>query len=613
MVATVAKLRPTALPLPALPTPVDPLSLLPDHARTEAERCLAIIRPALIRVQQGTSIRAAAHWLATSADGMPSAPTLQRWLRDYINGGIVGLAPKYQGRVRKDRGWEARAAELFNQPQKPAYATVAYWLRGEGFADANNKAVTRYLQALPSHLAETGRKRLGAKFYTQNIRPHIVRDATVLPVGFVYQGDGHCCDVYVAHPATGRAFRPELTTWIDVRSQRIVAWWISESESAHTTLFSLSQALVAEDHVPAYVHTDPGSGFKAKLISHEVTGFLRKFDIRPMLALPGNAKGKGLKEGWFRWFEERCGKRFNTYCGKDRSDDFLRHLGDKVKRGLIQLPTLAQYIDAIREYVQRWNAEPHAELGGATPDQLWQQLERVQLHMPGEAIIRPRMQRTVQRWGVRLDSRRYRAAELQAFEGREVIVEYSIHTDDRVWVHDTKGRYVCEAALVEKTPWLPESRIVEAQQRRLEAQRQRHLRAIDEQEARARTPLTAVAMLDALDQPAEPITAVVTPLRQRHSIASPDVPPSRQRPHREPDVVELDRVREAMTERDDEESSESRFTRWLSLREQANAGEPIPAEHEQWFRTYPDSAEFQGLADIYESFGYLPGHTQEVR
>jgi putative transposase len=607
---TALKVRSPALPLPAIPVPVDPLSLLPDHARIKAERRLAVIRPALIRVQQGASPMAAAEWLVAVSPEAPSAVSVYRWLKAYLTGGIVELAPDYKGRQRKERGWEARAAELYNQPQKPAYATVAYWLRKEGFADASEHNVRRYLKALPSNLTETGKKRLGAHYYAQSIKPHKVRDNTVLPVGFVYEGDGHCCDVYVAHPATGRAFRPELTTWIDIRSHYLVSWWISESESAHTTLFSLSQALVAHNHTPAYVHTDPGSGFKAKLISDEVTGFLVRFAIEPMLALPGNAKGKGLQEGWFRWFEERLGKRFDTYCGHDRTDDFLRHLSEKVKRGIIVLPTLQQYIDAVRDYVETYNNTPQDGLGGKTPAEIWAALERVELHTPAEAIIRPRIQRTVQRWGITLDKRKYRAAALAQYEGREVIVEYSIHTDDRVWVHDLKGRYLCDAQLVEKTPWLPDSRIEQAQQKRLEGQRQRHLRAIAEQEARARVPLSAAAMLDAIEQDTPAVEQHPNLLQLGHSVAARTQPALAAVPTRAPDATELQLVREVLNAQPDvEEAPEQRFMRWLQLRAVEQTGDEIPADVAGWYRSYPDSAEWQGLADVYESFGYLPGAT----
>ena len=149
--ATALRLRPNTLPLPAMPAPVDPLHLLPDYARAEAERCLGIIRPGLIRVQQGVSIRCAAELLATSAEGMPSATTLRRWLRDYIQGGIVELAPKYKGRERKVRAWHARALEMYNRPQRPAYATVALWLRQEGHTDANANADTAYSTRSSGH------------------------------------------------------------------------------------------------------------------------------------------------------------------------------------------------------------------------------------------------------------------------------------------------------------------------------------------------------------------------------------------------------------------------------------------------------------------------------
>lgn len=599
--AAVLKFERPLAPLPTAPAPVDPVRLLPDFARVEAERCLALIRPALIRVDQGVSVRAAAKWLAASADGMPSEPTLQRWIKDYIGGGIISLAPKYKGRVRETRGWEARALELFNQPQRPAYSTVAYWLREEGFAAADNKAVIRYLKAAPSNLTETGRKRVGAHYYAQNIKPHVMRDNTVMPVGFCYEGDGHCCDVYVAHPATGRAFRPELTTWLDIRSQKVVAWWISESESAQTTLFSLSQALVAHDHVPAMVHTDPGSGFKATMISHEVTGFLVRFHIESMLALPGNAKGKGLQEGWFRWFEERCGKRFATYCGHDRTDDFLRRLGDKVKAGSIVLPTLQQYIDAVRSYVEAYNRNPQEELGCA-PDDLWARLERVPLITPAEAVIRPRCTRTVRRWGVELDNRKYRAGGLAQYEQREVVVEYSMHDDDRVWIHDHAGRFVCEAQLVKKTAWLPASRIAEGQQRRLEGQRQRHLRAIDEQEARAHSPLPVQN-----GQPALPsgvgghsLAPIIAPALI--AIAAPrlDARTSEILAEIETDTPRARRASRRPLSTEDEIAA--RFGRALDVERRQQSGDPVEAEELEWLNRYRGTPEYRGQMRFINAF-----------
>ncbi|WP_051278447.1 Mu transposase C-terminal domain-containing protein [Solimonas flava] len=593
--------------LPAVPSAAQQLRDLPDWARMEAERCLAIIRPALARMQQGVSRRGAAQWLASTAEGLPSWKTIDRWLEQYTTGGsnIVALAPKYTGRVRQDYGWEARALELYNRPTKPAYATVAWWLRQEGFDSAQEHLVRRYLKKAPSSCTETGRKRVGQHYYNQNIKPHVIRDASVLPVGFVYEGDGHCCDVYVAHPNTGHPFRPELTTWIDVRSQKIVSWWISESESTQTTLFSLSQALVAHNHVPAIVHTDPGSGFKARLISDEVTGFLAKFSIQPQLAIAGNAKGKGLQEGWFRWFEERCGKRFDTHTSKVRTDDDLRQLRAKVKAKLLRLPTLQEYIAAIRAYIEAWNNEPHSGTDGLTPDQLWAELQQTPLEIPAEAVIRPRKTCTVQRWGVRLDNRWYREPTLADYETRQVIVEFSLHDDERVSCFDLSGRFICDARLVEKKAWLPASRIEEAQQKRLEGQRKRELLRLAENEARARSVL--------------PSHAEPSPLAVGHSLPPPVAPritvAAPQLDGRATEILAELQTRPAAAPRvhapqplSTEEQIAARFDRAMQIEARIAAHEDVNDADAQWLRRYQSTAEYRGELKVRLAFGRLPQH-----
>ena len=607
---------PRALPVKAERKPVDPFERLAQFAQDEAKRRQALIQPAVQRVAAGCSVRSAAEWLAGAPawDG-PSAVTLARWIRDYRTGGLIKLAPEYKGRQRAEHGWEARALELFNRPQRPAYSTVALWLRQEGHASAADHLVRRYLKAAPSHLAETGKKRLGEHYYAQNVRPYIVRDSSVLPVGFVYQGDGHCCDVYVAAPATGMPYRPELTVWLDVRSHYIVGWWLSESESAITTLYSFSHALLAQDHAPAMVHTDPGSGFTARVIADAETGFFARFSIEMIEALPGNARGKGLVEGWFRWFEERLGKRFETFCGHCRTDDDLRALTQKVKRGDLRLPSLAEYSAAIREYVRFYNHNPQDDLGNVAPAELWATLDRVPLETPASAVMRPRKTRTVRSWGVAIDNRTYRAGELQAFEGREVVVEYDLHDDSFVRVMDAKGRLVCEATLVEKAAWLPSSRIEEAQAKRLVGQQKRLQIKADEAAARARVPMsaaTAVAALEALQDeapPELPESPVVLALGQNHSFSLPPVQPAARsvKPVNETEQAAVEAAVADEQRVATSETPEQRFGRALALQARRDTGSAISEADERWLATYSRSAECEGLSTVYEAFGYLPG------
>lgn len=584
---------------------VDPFDLLPQHAQVAAKARLALLQPAITKVANGCPVKSAARWLSTQLGGDPSMQSIQRWLGAYAESGLMGLATRHKGRVRQAGGWEAKAAEYYNAPQRPAYSTVALWLRQEGFADATDHGVRRYLQSLPSNLSETGRKRLGAHFYDQNVRPHVVRDMSVLPVGFIYEGDGHTCDVYVQEPSTGNPFRPELTVWVDVRSHYVVGWYLSDRESANTTLYSLSHAFIRHDHVPAMVHCDPGSGFIAKIISDETVGFISRFSIKPIVALPGNAKGKGLIEGFFRWFEERCGKRFRTFCGHCRTDNELSRMRDKIRAGELKLPTLQQYADAVRDYFDFYNANPQAGLGKVSPASLWATLDRVPLELPAAAVMRPRDRRKVQRWGVRLHGRLYRHGELARYEAREVTIEYDLHNDSVVWIQDDKGRFICEAGLVEKKPWLPDSRIEEAQQDRLAGQQARLQRKLDEVAGRAHTPFGALTDLTpepaALPASTEAVADLVANRFEPKAKAKPLPAPAVSRPV---DELVMAGVREAMADPAPPlETAEQRFARYLQLRDQVELAEGDA----DWLATYRRSAECQGLQTMFDAFGYVPG------
>lgn len=489
--------------------PQDAWRRLPAAKRSVAARRELLVKDILSRIDHGISRNVAIdHLLARIESGQAETPildaalalgrngkppqraTLHNWVSAFIDGGLVALASNNKGRVRKQYGWEIRARYFYDRPTKPAMHTVAYWLRQEGWESALDHRVRRYLKSLPATAGAESPARMGRHFYRQNLGPHVLRDESVLPVGFVYQGDGHNCDVYVAHPRTGKPWRPELTVWFDVRSHYCVGWYLSEAESALTTLYSLSHALTHHDHVPAMIHVDPGSGFKNRLMTDDVAGYLTRMSIEFMSALPGNAKGKGLVEGFFHIYEERYGKRWDTYCGHNRTDDYLRHLSKKVERGLITLPTFGQYLDGAREFIEGYNANVQKRLSCA-PAELWQQLTRTSVEIGAEALIGPRERRMVRRWGVNLWNRLYRHSELANYNGREVLVEYNLHDDSHVAVRDLDGRFLCAAQLVDRKPWMPTSRIEDLEQRRLAGQRKRLQDKLDEAEARSRNTLEA--------------------------------------------------------------------------------------------------------------------------
>lgn len=562
--------------------PTDPLAHLTDSARDEALRCYAVIRPALDRVRNGVSIRAAAEWLhQTGAGTMPSRQTIERWVSDYKRGGMVALAPAYKGRQRQQGGWELIARNYFILPSHLGMATIAEKLRDEhGFADATVSRVTTFLQALPAHEGEFHPQRVGPHYRRQNLTPHKIRDRGTVPVGLIYQGDGHSLHYYVQHYNSGHHFTAELTPWMDIGSRYITGWWLGESESAVQSLYSLSDALVRHDHVMAMLHVDPGSGFKNKLMCDEVSGFAPRIGAQFMTALPGNARGKGDIEGWFRWFEEKHGKFQPSYKGKEVAQEYLRRLEQRIAKREMYIPTWDEALEGIAKYIKAYNERNQDNLGCKSPAALWEKLERYPVNIPREVLAHPRERRTARSYDVRIFNRTYRAPALKAYEGQEVQVEYNLHNDKRVWIYDLAGRYVTEALLQSAQGWMPESRIADLRNKQQASALARLERRAELLRDRGHAAIETSRIGEALDAPVRELPRAPTSSAVGHA--------------------ESQRVLDAIAE--DQlvsETPEQRFARWLAL---TNHTEAISDADVRWLANYESTSEFRGQYAVWEEF-----------
>lgn len=480
----------------------NPWLALSDSSREHAAARHSLIRPALDRVAQGISVRSAAEWLQVRLPegSAPSAGTLARYISDYLAHGVIALAPQYKGRVRKEGGWEALALHYRRLPSQLSFATIAEQLRDEhGFADATAGRVQRYLESLPEHECDFHPDRVGPHYRRLNLTPKKIRDRTVVPVGLLYQGDGHALHYYVRHPNSGHHITAELTPWMDIGSRFIPGWWLGHSESAVQSLYSLSAAILAYDHVMALLHVDPGPGFKNKLMCDEVAGFAPRLGAQFMVALPGNAPGKGDIEGWFRWFEEKHGKFQPSYKGAEMPQEFLRRLEKRIERGEMYVPHWEEALDGIRKYITRYNERNQDALDKRSPAALWEKLDRRPLHIPKELLVRPREIRRARSFDVALFNRVYRAPALKAYEGHDVQVEYDLHSDREVAIYDQKGRYITQAIKVKETPFLSQSRIEDLQRRQEQAALDRLERRAELVRANSRAPITAEETLAGLE------------------------------------------------------------------------------------------------------------------
>lgn len=439
--------------------------------------------------------------LANRGKPAPGRSTLYNWLADYQAHGVEGLLDKHTGRRRQDYGWEHLALQLYHIASKPSMGAVARKLREQyGHATATDSRVARYLKSMPAQLGDASPMRLGNKLYNNSQKHYIHRTTENVPVGALYQGDGHTLDVYLQHPVTGKPWRAELVAWMDIRSRYIVGWAISNAESAISTIQALSRSLVLHDHVPAIVYVDNGSGYKSKMMCAENTGFYERMGIEPIFAIPGNAKAKGNIERWFRTMERDLNIWWpDAFCGEGMGRDEQARLFNLAMQGKVQLPTLAEWCQAFADWLDNYHARPHPELPATTPAALWQQLQATPVNMTELELNRPQITRTVQRGYITLHSRKYKHAALLAYNGATVHCEYDLHCDELITVRDAQGRLLCDATLVKRADYIPASRIEQARDKSLAAAVKRLDKKKAEKIARTAAVIEHTANLDALE------------------------------------------------------------------------------------------------------------------
>ena len=436
---------------------------------------------------------------------LPSYSTINRWVKDFNNSGLIGLAPKHKGSEQRVYGWEARAMHLYNKPSKPADNAVARKLMSEGWDNVTYDRVYRFLKSLPAQLGDKSKGRMGPRLYTNTQKSFVRRSTENLPVGACLQGDGHTLDVYLKHPTGKKPWRAELTLWLDVASRYVVGWFLSDAESAHSTLFALSHAVLTHNHIPTMLHIDNGSGYKNKMMSDESTGFYDRLGIEVMHSIAYNAKGKGHVERFFGTMERDFNKWYPSYCGADMADEAIQLLLKKHKKGELELPTQEQWMADFNEWLVQYHNKAHDGLNGKTPAELWSKLEAFPLenNMQSLALFRPQKIRTVRRESIRLDNREYMAPELVQYNNKKLTAEYDLHNDAFIRVLDDKGRWICDAKLVKKADYVPASRLKEAEQKKLASSIKRLEVHIQEKHDRAGSAITHDQTIDDIESMTE--------------------------------------------------------------------------------------------------------------
>lgn len=447
------QIQPLKLVTQALSTEQDKWSRLSAAKRNKANERKVKIAPFLNADNLNQALK--------TYQGKESVATLRRWIAAFQEQGIMGLVAGNKGKVVKTQDWHARAIALYNSPNKPTARAVALDLSSEGF-DCSYYQVNTYFKSLPAQFGAMSKSRVGKHTFELTEKTYKIMDYSQVAPGDIYQGDGHTIDVYIAHPNTGKPYRPELTVFIDVASRKIVGWHLSEAESSLSTIYALSHAIESQNHIPLTVHVDNGSGFKSKMMADESIGFYNAvLGNRPRFAIAGRPTGKGIVERFFGTLKSQFHKGLVGYCGMDRDSKDKSDWYNLALKREAEILSFTQYVELLKQYLVRYNNQAHKGIQKQCPNQVWSNITLFESDLSVVDLLKPKDKRKVSRGQVKFHNRIYRHPDLLAYNHKEVVIEYSLHSFESIRILDNQHALICTATMPEMTNYGGKASVLE--------------------------------------------------------------------------------------------------------------------------------------------------------
>ncbi|MCG7655903.1 Mu transposase C-terminal domain-containing protein [Wielerella bovis] len=421
--------------------------------------------------------------LATDKRGgggqVPNARTVKRWFKQREENRLMSKTPQKNWQVPE---WFSLFLHYYRQPQKPTVSAayrkfVADWLTRQPLAKVPSQdAVRRWLDKTGNVFREDGRM---GKRELKNLLPFKRRKFDDLLPCDIYSMDGHTFDAEVLHPDSGKPFRPEITTVIDVATRKIVGWSVDLAESSLAVTAALAHASVVNG-IGAVLYVDNGKGYDNALMKDDAVGLMGRLGMTMVHSLPYSSQARGVIERVHQTVWVQAAKEFQSYIGKDMDAETSQKVHKASRKAMKQdivlknVPALAnirslsaslipdwrEFVAFGDEWVGEYNNRPHRSLPKVTdvsgsirhmtPNEMWalkaQESAITQVDEDDAMyLFMPQAVRKVARGEIQLHNNLYFSQDLQEYHGDELRVAYNIHNADWVWLFDDDGRFVCKA------------------------------------------------------------------------------------------------------------------------------------------------------------------------
>ena len=290
--------------------------------------------------------------------------TLYRKMEEFQKGGVLGLVgERYRagegldGKERRSVMPEVRNFILSLALKYPApksshiYRELGKAALLKGWAVPSRATVYRVIEEILHTEKIMGRK--GDKEYEAACMPKVKRDYSHLLAMEEIVGDGHIFDLFVEWE--GRAVRPQLSCWEDMRSRKIVGWCVTVQANSETIGLALRHAIQTHG-LPATIYTDNGKDY----LSSYIEDVCQRLGIDIRNCIPKTPRSKMI-ERLFRTVHDQFTLYQLGYCGNkpgNRPPDFDEK--KLLKQG--KLSKMEEFVERWAAYVEQYNNQVHSEI-----------------------------------------------------------------------------------------------------------------------------------------------------------------------------------------------------------------------------------------------------------
>lgn len=428
-------------------------------------------------------------WNAAHPDDTVSRSTLYNYQKAYRANGLAGLLTGY-GKREGQRDIDDAALAFFHREflrdSRPSVSDVYYLL--ESAAKENNWKIPSLatMQRIAKQDIPEGVKKLrreGKKSFYDNVQTFTRRDPDSIQAGQVYVGDHYRFDFFVW---TGSSWvRPWLTAWLDMRSHKLVGWYISLSPNTDTIIAAFAEAAldpaiglprdILVDNGRDYCsHRFAGRGARGKKLTEDdkkalkaegkmVETLMDRLKIKAHFAIVENARAKVI-EREFRNIVEWFSKRMPTYCGRN-PDERPEALKAKLKSDKYHDLTLDKlqslFPDWARHVFNKRVSQKGAGRQGECPDETFART-RLPVRTADVSVMQLFfMKQTnpfkVGRNGITFQGREYYWADSVLYKGKYVYIRCRPENPETIWLYNKDDEPLGWATVLESTVGINEA------------------------------------------------------------------------------------------------------------------------------------------------------------